>query len=487
MNNLRTVLENLRSDKIKERQEGISAVRNVFAQDKVVANFHINPNGRGDPRAWLPVFQALFQTVRTELEAMHKTSTKSTSSSANAERRLSEAASAVRWLTERTAHLLNKAVVRALFDHFLQTMVRRGKLLSTVALDYAKALRCLVTYTPHLEHMEDETWVDMVQLAFNVVMNDPVMTKFEQDPDDGNPSGAAEPDDLDLYLDDDPMEEDDDVLPSTRKRARKGSTTTRTPSSSKMKSQPGRSSRTSAQQVSVTLENVEFMSLLSVLLRSPSSPLLSHHFPYLPSSILQRLQRFLDIYPPDTSLQHDYLLSLSSILATLSLNKKHIVNKFARASWDGLVRLWGTKNKRMKEGIIVVLRILFPFVISDNDPLDMNSTPFDCAESIGRLWNLLNGEAESRWGVDCLSLDCLRLELVKPDCRSDEIGPFVANTFRSGWGFDEGQALAWAMLELQADCASKVLYSRKTAYPGNNPIMTTAFPSLRVHAPVDSI
>jgi ataxia telangiectasia mutated family protein len=456
MNNLKTVLENLRSDKIKERQEGLSAVRTVFAQDKVVANFHINPNGEGDPRAWLPVFQALFQTVRTELEAMHKTSSKSTSSAANAERRLADAASVVRWLTDRSAHLLNKGVVRALFEHLLQTMVRRGKLIAPVALDYAKALRCLVTYTPHLEHMEDETWIEMAELAFNAIMNDPITTHFADDSVDGSSAGAVEADDLELYEEDDPMEVDDEVLPSTRKRGRKDSTPTQMPSSSKMKSQLGRNSKAPTRQVPVSLEQVEFMSLLSVLFRSPSSPLLSPDFPYLPSSILLRLQRFLDIYPPDTSLQHDYLLALSSTLSTLSLNKKHIVEKFAYASWDKLVRLWGTKNKRMKEGIIVVLRILFPFVISDNDLVDMNGTLFDCAESIARLWYLLNGEAESRWGVDCLSLDCLRLELATTECRSDEIAPFIANTFRSGWSFDEGQALAWAILELQADCASKV-------------------------------
>jgi serine-protein kinase ATM len=456
MNNLKTVLENLRSDKIKERQEGLSAVRTVFAQDKVVANFHINLNGKGDPRAWLPVFQALFQTVRTELEAMHKISSKSASSAANAERRLADAASVVRWLTERTAHLLNKGVVRALSEHFLQSMVRRGKLVTPVALDYAKALRCLVAYTPHLEHMEDESWVEMVELAFNAIMNDPIATNFADDPVDGSSAGAVEADDMELYLSDDPMGDDDEVLTSTRKRGRKDSNATKMPSSSKMISQTGRNSKVPPRQVAVSLEQVEFMSLLSVLLRSPSSPLLSPDFPYLPSSILIRLQRFLDIYPPDTSLQHDYLLALSSMLSTLSLNKKHIVEKFARASWDGLVRLWGTKNKRMKEGIIVVLRILFPFVISDNDLADANGTSFDCAESIGRLWYLLNGEAESRWGVDCLSLDSLRLELVKTGCHPDGTGPFVANTFRSGWNFDEGQALAWAILELQADCTSKV-------------------------------
>jgi ataxia telangiectasia mutated family protein len=73
---------------------------------------------------------------------------------------------------------------------------------------------------------------------------------------------------------------------------------------------------------------------------------------------------------------------------------------------------------------------------------------------IAHLWRLLDGEAESRWGVDGLSLECLRLELTDPEDVTG--GAFVAQTFRAGSNFDAVQALAWAILELQADCAEKV-------------------------------
>jgi ataxia telangiectasia mutated family protein len=50
----------------------------------------------------------------------------------------------------------------------------------------------------------------------------------------------------------------------------------------------------------------------------------------------------------------------------------------------------------------------------------------------------------------------LRLEVLPSDAEECERGVFVAHTFRAGWHFDSSQALAWALMELQADCAEKV-------------------------------
>lgn len=450
--NLKTVLQNLKSDKIKERQEGLSSIRTVFAQDKVVNNFHINRDGVGDPRAWLSVFQALFQAVLNEkLAVTKKTTSKSAGSVVTAARRLSDAASAVRWLTERTVHLMNKRVVTAMFEHLLQTMVHKGELLTPVALDYIKALRCITNFTPHLEQMDEDTWVRLVEMGFNTVLGDSIRMKFDEDTVSASPALAA--DDSDLF-DDDSMDLDPDELPSTsRKRGRSDSDAG--PSSFKV-SQSKTQPKTRAQQTSVSLEQVEFMSLLSLLLRSSSSPMLSEDYHFLPSSILLRLQRFLDLYSADTSLLYDYVGAVSSTLSHLSLNKTREVQKFACASWDGLVGLWKTKNKRTKEGVVAVLRILFPFITTENEA--WSGTRFDCADGIARLSHLLDGEAESRWGVDGLSLNSLRLELTDSECQRPGgcQAAFVARTFRSGWNFDASQALAWAILELQADCVGKV-------------------------------
>jgi serine-protein kinase ATM len=304
-----------------------------------------------------------------------------------------------------------------------------------------------------------------VQIGWNIVLGDPIRTTLEDD-DGEQSSEALSVNDDDMYMDDDPEEDEDDPMPSTTqslKRRRALSVTPRASSKSqataKPKSQSQHSQKRSSQPPS--LEQIEYVSLLAILLRFPSAPLLSTASPYLASSILRRLHRFIEIYPTDTSMHHDYILSVSATLSHLSLNKKQDVTKFARDAWDGLVALWGTKNKKMKEGLVGILRVLFPFYTATDNGYSSGSDAspkFDCSDGISKLWHLLDGEAESRWGVDGLLLDSLRLEVVSAadEDKRNEMGAFVMNTFRAGWHFDAGQALAWAVLELQADCADKV-------------------------------
>jgi ataxia telangiectasia mutated family protein len=71
--------------------------------------------------------------------------------------------------------------------------------------------------------------------------------------------------------------------------------------------------------------------------------------------------------------------------------------------------------------------------------------------------------------VDGLSLECLRLELAEPDAGNG--GAFVARTFRAGSNFDAVQALSWAILELQSDCAEKVVLFYR---PMNNVLISFA-------------
>jgi len=257
-----------------------------------------------------------------------------------------------------------------------------------------------------------------------------------------------------MYVDDDSPDEDIDSgatppgVGKGKKRSRRDPSPT--PILSPRKAKKRRN------VISVSLEQVECASLLSILLSSSVAPILSPDYPGLATAILSRLQRFLERYPADSSLLHDYLTMLSSTLHHVSLNKKHAVEKFARSTWVGLVGLWGTKDRRMKEGLVIILRILFEFVTCPSLAEGSRLPPFDSVDGISRLWNFLDGEAESRRGLDGLSLDALRLQIFNPTSHGRAEAPFVAKTFRSGWNFDAGQALAWATLELQADCAAKV-------------------------------
>ena len=440
---LTSVLHDLKSEKIKERQQGLIALRTVFSNDRIVLT--LDDTGKGE--AWLSVFQALYATVGMEKVA----SVKKVAQSA-ALRRLGDASAMVRWLTERSVTRMNKAVVKSLFTHLTQTMVYNGELLTAVALDYIKALKCLVSWTPHMDHLNEDLWERMVEMAFNVILGDPVRKSLdeEEDSEEVHDSTAfgTDPDSSEFYVDDEPDDDTNDNLPSTstapnpRKRRQRDLPSAHRPAHSKYKAK-----RKTPRPVS--LEQVEFTSLLAILLQSPSTPLLSPQAPYLASAVLRRLCRFLERYPTDTSLHHDYILSLSATLSHLSLNQKSEVERFARDAWDGLLDLWRTKNKVIKEGLVSILHVLFPYLTTDQEG---SSTEHHWSDGVQRLWYLLDGEAESRWAVDRLSLDSLRLEMTPAQTA------FVARTYRAGWHFDAGQALAWALLELQADCAEKVIY-----------------------------
>lgn len=455
MNDLREVIHLLKSEKIKERQEGLAAIRTTFARDSAVHRLDPPKDPKdGDEQKkkhispWLVVFQALFTAVLSEKAAVTKPakSTKSKSASGSstaAARRLGESAATVRWLIERVVRRLNSKLVKPLLAHLIQTLVHNGELLAPVALDYIKALRCIVGYSGHLDHLEDSRWVDMVERAFNVVLGDPIRASL-QDSDEMDEEGGR--DGTDFSSDEGMLDEDEDEPTTSTARKRRHREPSETPRSTP---------RPTATNTAVSLEQIEMMSLLVTLLSSPAAPFLSPDYWYLPHAILTRFSRFLDTHPSATSssLYPPFLQALSATLNHLALNKRSEVEAFAHESWNGLVALWGTKNRGMKADLVGVLRILFPYFTSTPIPSTPSvSSDFAWADGIAKLWQRLDGEAQNRWGIDGLDLDKLRLT-----CRSpkDE-GAFALGTFRAGFGFDEGQALAWAILELQAACAEKV-------------------------------
>lgn len=452
MSTLEEVREQLQSTKSRERQEALATIRRIFQRDSVVAR-HEEDKTKGS--GWLTLFQALFVTVELEKAAYEKALSKSSGPAPAVTKRLEEATSVVRWLTERSVERLSKGARNALFNHLTQTMVRSGGLFEPVALDYVKALRCLVGYPPHLAHMDDLMWIDLVRLSLNVILGRNISTflgDIAEEEDDDRRSVPSNSGDADMYMDEEPGTS----TPKSAKKRRRVDSISPSPPVSKT------SSNRTLQPVS--LIQIEFTGLLATLLHSSSAPLLHPKHDHLPSAVLNGLQEFLVCYPADTSLHQDYLAALSATLSHLELNCRELVSKFAWKSWDSLVGIWTTKNRSMKEVLVAILKTLFPHVSigkfgSESDELRL---PADSiyGDGLGKLWHTLDAEAESRWGVELLSHDSLRLQIQYPgDLPLDSSNSaFIARTFRSFWHFDSGQALAWAVLELQADCAEKVTF-----------------------------
>lgn len=449
--NLKAVLTQLKSDKIKERQEGISSLRNVFAGSSIINNL----DESGDGRAWLVVFQALFTAVLAERKLCTKNgvlTTQTTGAPANALRRLGEAASAVRWLTDRSVTKWNKRVQAAVVSHLTQTLIYQGQLLEPVALDYLKALRCVLGFPPHLGHLAKETWVKFLEMGFNIVLGDPIRKRMDEE-------GEAADELASVDMNSIPSDDEESMaygpsfsnINSMKKRPYQGRTQTLRPDTDRaasavrsLKSQP------------VTLVQIECMSIITLLLQSPYAPLLSSDMEYLPGAILTRFRRFVQAYPGDTSLHHDFLLSLRVILSHLALNRQRLVSIFVKEVWDDLVGLWNTKNQRMKEDLVIVLRTMFRYLTVDDSEPGGKADYKTYSDNLLKLWQVLNSDAETRWAIAGLSMDSLRLQIVRTSDDEEVDKPFVSRSFRYGWHFDSTEALAWAVLELYADCTAEV-------------------------------
>lgn len=427
---LQAVLDQIGSDKVRERQEGLEEFKKFFRKQDTVARFYLGKDGTtAEPKKWLVVFQALFHLVIVEKAAYVKKDTAPVSA------RLRAGAATVRWLVERTTRYMNKRVATALFEHLTEVMVWKNNLVSIIALEYTQALKLMLSWTPHLEHLDDQTWTKLTEISFNVILCDPLRRHFHDD----------EGDDETMPAEDEGESSDSSAAPlAPKKRTRSARAHAPNPSSQSIAPNPS----------APTAEQIAFASLLCILLGYEGNPLLLSEYPYLASSVLRRLHRFLAFYPTDSSLHYDYLIALSRVLPTLSLNRKAAVASFTTKSWDLIVGLWGTKNKSVKETLVVVIRILLPFLLVEDA-----SSEIDSREKVRSLWKCLNGEGDGRWTTDLLSLEALRLELTDPDTwTSDFHGrpPFIYSTFSHGWHFDENEAVAWAILETHADCVDKV-------------------------------
>ncbi|KAL0064377.1 Serine/threonine-protein kinase tel1 [Marasmius tenuissimus] len=453
---VRRICDSLSSDKIKERQEGLENLKTAFSSDIIINNFGITEGGKSDANSWLALFQSLFRCVHLERTAATKNTTQSV---AAAERRLAEAARTVRWLIEKTRRMVNRKVTTPLYDHLSQSIIHKNELLGPLVLDYVKSLESLLGFTPHLEHLKTEKWLELVELSFNVILGDGLRTTFDEDDgldatESAAPSPAPTTHSDDMYIEDSLMDVDEEEVGTPRpKKRRRGETPQ--PSGSRATPASSRPSRSSGNRIAVTPEQVAFTSLLATLISSPYAPFGSADYPYVTSCVLSRLVRFLQMYPTDTTLHHDFLRILTSTLTHISYNNTSLMTTFARKSWESLVKLWDTKNKSLKEGLISVFRVLFPFLTSRH-----KATGTEYSEMLWSLWNVLDIEGGNKWGLEVLSMDNLRLDLSHKDGKE----AFVASVFRSGDAFDRLQAMTWAILELQADCAEKLYHHSESVH-----------------------
>ncbi|GAA6019897.1 hypothetical protein JCM11491_004857 [Sporobolomyces phaffii] len=397
------IKELLESDKIKQRAEGISRCREFLS---VKRNFKALNENRN--HSWLETLQTLFHIVIIERNASVSKKTAAT------DKRLDEAAQMVRWLAEKIHRHLSRKVVKALINHLTQMVAVNGKLQS-FTLTYAKALRVVLSYPPHLEHLDERQWTDITMLCFSAVLGDKVKIgqdfadseAMDLDDDEARPGGALRA-----------GSDDEFAVPAIKKLTAGG------------------------------LE-IELMGCLEVVFRSNSSPFVTYA-----QAIFLKFLRFFRLYPTETTAHLAALVALNRALSELDLNDQRSMRRLGSLLWPQILALWPTKNAGLKEQVIISLRYLFPFVIPHRHPHRSTNEPSVTARAKG-LYDAVLTEPTIRWR-DAYSLDLDHLGL---GLAQDEDGPreaFAAKTFRIGNGFEEKDAIAWTVAELGADALARI-------------------------------
>lgn len=458
---LRQATTLLKGEKIKERQEGLALIKEIFSDERNLEA--LDP--KGDGKSWLATFQSLFNTVIIEKTTCTKKGSW-TDAQPVALGRLRESAAMVRWLAERAVPYLNRKVVRALFAHLVQMLDHRGELFEPVALDYIKSLRALFSHPPHLDHLDTDQWLTVVGTCFNIVLGDRLDRSLDAEDDSGN-DGHGRP----LAAHD---TDDEDMVSNPRFRRQ------------------------------LRLEDIELMSCLEVVVNSSSAPLVSQE--KFGRHILNRYLRFFEAFSSESSAHLSALVGFSRVLSELELNERMPMTQLGLRAWQHLLDLWSTKSRMLKEQVVIALRVLFPFVAATGSEVRVlraaRASPDAAADMVAKctsLHRLLQSEPDSRWSLEILPLSSIELVWSERETTT-QLPAFHCRSFGPGRVFSSNHALTWAALELDADllsCLPKMSENALRPAPAPTPSgigtaatadneFGTPFPSTPSHTPMPS-
>lgn len=281
-------------------------------------------------------------------------------------------------MAERAIHSLSRKPFLALFRHLTTLLVHQSAIFPPAALDYAKALKSLLSYRPHLETLDKLMWRNLLGICWSALFGDAILLEADWN-DDGLANGENE----------DEIEVDEDV-----------------PSSSALRAPTSR--------IKITQATNELLALIPILLTSSTAPLIPP-FPTSESPVpppaslgmwcLMKIHRFLTNNKTESSGHLPILKSLNLILGELELNSR---NEFVSAGIKlagPLVGLWGTKNKAIREQVVMALRSFLPFLTHSSMPVEDRSI---ASETLEKLLESLPKESTWRWGLEPLDLSVVR-------------------------------------------------------------------------------
>ena len=405
---LQDALEQIRSDKIKDRQQGLEALEHIFSDQTNVDQ--LDP--KQDGKAWLKTFQALFACVLAEKAAcIRKGSLLDAQPVALA--RLQRAAQMLRSLVEKAASLLTRKVVKAIVTHVLQMLNHRGTLLRPVAPAYMSALCALLKHQHHVDHLEPQDWRAAASLCFDILLG--------------------------RHLDDTAAAQD----PAQWLASLHGS------------------AAPAPQQRGLSLEDAVTAECLRHLMACTVAPLLGDNGHGL--SLLADYTRFFRSFPSESSAHLPALTGLVALLEHLELNHTREVLFASLCMQPTVLPLWKTKNHLLKVQLLLFFRIIVPVLASHAnsqseimptaDPATYTSTRAETISYLEQMHETLLRDPDTRWALDPIRMDALVFQWPL-QIQTSLASPSFAlgnNSFYTGPYSNEHDSLAWCRVVLQVD------------------------------------
>ncbi|PWZ01140.1 hypothetical protein BCV70DRAFT_90358 [Testicularia cyperi] len=444
---LQEALEQVRSEKIKDRQQGLEALEHIFSDPHNVAEL----DAKGDGKPWLKTFQSLFLCVLAEkANCLKKGSWKDAQPIALV--RLERAAQTLRSLVEKSASLLQRKTVKALVTHILQMLEHRGALFRPVASAYVAALVTLFQHPHHVDHLDEEDWILASTISFGTILDR----------------------DLSVNIRDVQRPELHDVV---------------------SQQSPARSLSSNSSR-GLSLDDAAFASCIQCLLASSTAPLLGPDG--LAKALLHDFSTFLSSFTAESSAHLPMLRALLHLVETLELNATEDVIVFAIIAHDAVLSLWKTKSRPLKTLLLTYLAVVTPLLIAytQQNPIETLSKEFassitlkqQASQNLASIYSLLLQDSESRWGFEpmrCTSIILGGTDLNRANVHStDDCSLFIKSSFRAGPTFADQDVVVWIKLQLQSDILTHLIKTESvTPAATSDSTLATVPPSMLATTP----
>ncbi|RPA92726.1 hypothetical protein L873DRAFT_1708634, partial [Choiromyces venosus 120613-1] len=266
------------------------------------------------------MFEAIFRAVVKEKLIYARQNKPSLVKSVGS--RLSLCASVFRLAVEQgVLHIRNKTF-KALSKHIIDILPQGDGLCEPISLDYIKALRTCLAYSPHAEHIDKKEWATLARFCCTHVESQ-----------------------LGLLIGD-PESADEDASGSRNIRL----SLSRETSSTSRRSQPP-----SQGIPRLNHDSEELMLCLEILLKTPDAPIVDHD-----EMVIRTILGFLISQPTVTRAHPPAFTALNSVLGVIATNNISLTAKVAQGIVPVLTKLWDSKQPTFREQMMITLIYILP-------------------------------------------------------------------------------------------------------------------------------